>query len=118
MVTEQESMTTTAGQGDGQQLKKQSSRTNGSLSLHKTSYVMLTVGTSTVSFSVFVQFYLFFFHLYIQLNRITFAMKLEPNKLLTAIYSQNHFKFTEKDSLFHAYINHRKLILITEHVEK
>ena len=60
MVTEQELMTTTAGQGDGQQLKKQSSRTNESLYLHKTNYVMLTVGEITVSFSVLVQFYLFF----------------------------------------------------------
>ena len=43
-----------------------------------------------------------FLHWHIQLNRITFAMKVEPNILLTAIYSQNHFKFTGKDSLFHA----------------
>ena len=50
MAAKQESMTTTAGQGDGQQLKKQFSKTNESLSLHKTNYVMLTVGQSTVFF--------------------------------------------------------------------
>ena len=57
MAAKQESITTTAGQGDGQQLKKQFSKTNESLSLHQTNYVMLTVGQSTVSFSVLVQFF-------------------------------------------------------------
>ena len=43
-----------------------------------------------------------FLHWHIKLNRIRFAMKVEPYILLTAIYSRSHFKCTEKDSLFHA----------------
>ena len=63
-------MTTTAGQGDGQQFKKQSRRTDESLSLHRMVYVMLTVGKSTLSFSVLVQISFFLFEPSVKENSV------------------------------------------------
>ena len=97
MAAKQELMTTTAGQADGQQFKKQSRRTDESLSLHRIVYVMLTVGQSTLSFFMLV---LFKFSLY--LNLPTFVgIHSTLNIGSVVAYVLTHYKFLCLDRKTH-----------------